>query len=90
MTDTPVQCADCGWSGTHASGPIQGAQCPVCPGPGRIVRSAAASDTDAAYLCEACVDGDHDECNTADCMCIDMEHDNQEQRAYALTDGWVR
>jgi hypothetical protein len=31
--------------------------------------------TDTTYMCEACVDGDHDECNTTACACIDLEHD---------------
>ena len=49
--------------------------------------------TDTEYLCEACVDGDHDECNTKSCACIDMEPAtaplNADAHTLSLHDGWV-
>jgi hypothetical protein len=38
-----------------------------------IARTAV--DVEGAEVCQACADGDHDECTGGSCMCIDMEHD---------------
>lgn len=33
---------------------------------------------EGAPVCEACFQGDHDECGHGNCMCIDMEHDDDQ------------
>ena len=35
-------------------------------------------DIEGAPVCDACFEGEHDECIRRGCMCIDMEHDEED------------
>jgi hypothetical protein len=68
--------------------------CPACqsgelhrhsPQVNQAARKRAVIDNDGVNVCESCLDGDHDECTGADndgveCMCIDMDHDDDPNR----------